>query len=112
MSHKEGEINENEWLRFAANNPAFEFLNNLEEDIYTLKDGKPLNEDPKSTQPTTEDLNQATDHTYRWLQDETDYSSQILFDLPSSIYAKLLDLTPEKILGAFQKLVQEESDRV
>ena len=73
-----------------------------------------MNQEPKTTQPTTEELNQATDHIYRWLQDETDYSGQILFDLPSSIYAMLLDLTPEEILAAFQSLAgtkQQESDR-
>jgi len=110
----ESEVSESEWLRSAANNPVFGFLNNPEEDIYTSEDGKPLNEDPKTAQPTTEELKQAADHIYRWLQDETDYSGQILFDLPSSIYAMLLDLTPEEILAAFQSLAgtkQQESDR-
>lgn len=36
------EINENEWLNAAASNPAFDFLKNPEEDIYTLTDGKPF----------------------------------------------------------------------
>jgi hypothetical protein len=39
---EEGEIDESEWLRAAATNLAFEFLNSPEEDIYTLDDGKPL----------------------------------------------------------------------
>ncbi|GFP34342.1 hypothetical protein HKBW3S43_00135 [Candidatus Hakubella thermalkaliphila] len=34
--------NESEWLRAAASNPAFDFLKEPEEDIYTLADGKPF----------------------------------------------------------------------
>jgi hypothetical protein len=37
-------IEEQDWLRAASSNPAFEFLKNQEEDIYTLSDGKPLND--------------------------------------------------------------------
>ena len=33
---------EQEWLRAAACNPAFEFLADAEEDIYSLADGKTL----------------------------------------------------------------------
>ena len=32
------------WLQAISNNPAFDFLNNPEEDIYTLKDGVPLDD--------------------------------------------------------------------
>jgi hypothetical protein len=39
---EEGDIDEQEWLRAAAVNPAFDFLKEPEEDIYTLADGKPL----------------------------------------------------------------------
>jgi hypothetical protein len=39
-----GEIDENLWLQAAASNPAFEFLNDPKEDIYTLADGKPVQE--------------------------------------------------------------------
>lgn len=39
-----GEIDESEWLRSAASNPAFDFLKDPEEDIYTLADGKPFND--------------------------------------------------------------------
>jgi tetratricopeptide (TPR) repeat protein len=42
---EEGEIDESEWLRAAATNPAFDFLKEPEEDIYTLDDGKPFNEE-------------------------------------------------------------------
>lgn len=34
-----------QWLQAAANNPAFEFLNDPEEDIYTLADGKPVQDE-------------------------------------------------------------------
>lgn len=36
---------ETEWLRAAARNPAFDFLNDPEEDIYSLADGKPFYEE-------------------------------------------------------------------
>ena len=36
------EWDEVEWLQSAARNPAFESLNDPEEDIYTLADGKPV----------------------------------------------------------------------
>ncbi|MCT7950787.1 Z1 domain-containing protein [Ancylothrix sp. C2] len=38
------EIDEQEWLHAAANNPVFAFLHDAEEDIYTLADGKPFND--------------------------------------------------------------------
>jgi hypothetical protein len=38
------EINESEWLYAAATNPAFEFLKEPEEDIYTLADGRPFDD--------------------------------------------------------------------
>lgn len=37
-------IDEREWLQAAATNPAFDFLKDPEEDIYTLADGKPFND--------------------------------------------------------------------
>ena len=43
------EWDEAEWLRAAARNPAFDFLSDQEEDIYSLDDGKsfvPENADP------------------------------------------------------------------
>ena len=39
------EINEKEWLRLANANPAFDFLKEPEEDIYTSKDGRPFHYD-------------------------------------------------------------------
>ena len=39
---EETEINENRWLAVAASNEAFAFLNDAEEDIYSLSDGKPF----------------------------------------------------------------------
>ena len=38
---EEAEIGENEWLKAAASNPAFDFLKDPDEDIYTLDDGQP-----------------------------------------------------------------------
>jgi hypothetical protein len=37
---EESDINETEWLQAAAANPAFYFLKDPEEDIYTLSDGR------------------------------------------------------------------------
>jgi hypothetical protein len=37
-------IEEQDWLRAASRSAAFEFLNDREEDIYTLFDGKPFND--------------------------------------------------------------------
>lgn len=34
-----------EWLRTITNNPAFDFLKDPAEDIYTLEDGKPLTDE-------------------------------------------------------------------
>jgi len=39
----DAEIDEMDWLRSASNNPAFDFLKEPEEDIYTLADGRPFN---------------------------------------------------------------------
>lgn len=39
------EIEEIEWLRAATTNPVFAFLHDPEEDIYTLEDGKPLDDE-------------------------------------------------------------------
>jgi hypothetical protein len=39
---EEADIDEKEWLRAAASNPAFDFLKEPEEDIYTLADGRPF----------------------------------------------------------------------
>ena len=38
------DIDEREWLRAAATNPALDFLKEPEEDIYTLADGKPFHD--------------------------------------------------------------------
>lgn len=38
------DIGETEWLHAASNNPAFDFLKEPEEDIYTLADGKPFHD--------------------------------------------------------------------
>lgn len=36
------DINENEWMKAASNNEAFDFLHGAQEDIYSVEDGKPL----------------------------------------------------------------------
>jgi hypothetical protein len=40
---EEADLNEETWLRAVASNPSFAFLNDPEEDIYTLADGQPVN---------------------------------------------------------------------
>jgi len=45
LSLREDEIDETAWLRAASSNPAFAFLNDPEEDIYTLNDGKPFHDE-------------------------------------------------------------------
>ena len=39
---EDDEIGEKEWIRTASGNEVFDFLNDHEEDIYTLEDGKPV----------------------------------------------------------------------
>jgi hypothetical protein len=41
---EETDIDEKEWLRAASTNPAFDFLKEPEEDVYTLSDGKPFHD--------------------------------------------------------------------
>ena len=41
---EEAKIRENKWLKAAASNPAFDFLKDPAEDIYTLDDGQPFND--------------------------------------------------------------------
>ncbi len=41
---EESDISEKEWLYAASRNPSFDFLNDPEEDIYTLDDGKPFHD--------------------------------------------------------------------
>ena len=41
---EEEDIDESEWLRAASENPAFAFLEDPEEDIYSMNDGKPFND--------------------------------------------------------------------
>ncbi len=39
------EWDETDWLRAAAHNPAFDFLSDPEEDIYSLADGEPFRDE-------------------------------------------------------------------
>lgn len=41
---QKAELEEYEWLKAAARSPAFDFLKDPEEDIYTLADGKPFHD--------------------------------------------------------------------
>ena len=36
------DVQDSEWMKAASNNEVFDFLNDAEEDIYSLTDGKPL----------------------------------------------------------------------
>ncbi len=36
------DLDEREWLQAASKNEVFDFLNDPDEDLYSLKDGKPL----------------------------------------------------------------------
>lgn len=38
------DVSETEWLKASLSNPAFEYLRDPEEDIYTISDGKPFYE--------------------------------------------------------------------
>ena len=42
---EEADIDESEWLRAAATNPAFDFLKDPEEDIYSRTDGEPFRDE-------------------------------------------------------------------
>lgn len=42
LPEDDDDINEKEWLSAAATNPAFDFLKEPEEDIYSVSDGKPF----------------------------------------------------------------------
>lgn len=44
MFENETDIDEQEWLSSAAKNSVFEFLKDLNEDIYSNSDGKPFND--------------------------------------------------------------------
>ena len=45
MTEEMGEWNEIEWLKASLNNPAFAFLNDPEEDIYSINDGKAFHDE-------------------------------------------------------------------
>ena len=44
LLREEADIGEREWLRAAAGNSAFDFLKDPAEDIYSLDDGQPFND--------------------------------------------------------------------
>ena len=41
---EKSDIDEKEWIKAASTNPAFDFLKDPEEDIYTINDGEPFND--------------------------------------------------------------------
>jgi len=41
---EQADMDERDWLRAAAVSPAFDFLKEPQEDIYTLADGRPIDE--------------------------------------------------------------------
>jgi len=45
LSTLDDEIDEVSWLRAASRNPAFAFLDDPEEDIYSMTDGQPYNDE-------------------------------------------------------------------
>jgi len=45
LSTPDDEVDEATWLYAASQNPAFSFLAEPEEDIYTLRDGEPFNDE-------------------------------------------------------------------
>ncbi len=45
LSPMDDEVDEIQWLQAASRNPAFAFLADLEEDIYSATDGEPFNDE-------------------------------------------------------------------
>lgn len=45
LSTIDDDLDEKTWLKAAAKNPAFDFLAEPEEDIYSLEDGDPFHDD-------------------------------------------------------------------
>jgi len=45
LSPMDDEVDEIQWLQAASRNPAFAFLADPEEDIYSATDGKPFNDE-------------------------------------------------------------------
>lgn len=39
------DVSEREWMNAASGNEVFDFLNDADEDIYTLEDGKPVSDE-------------------------------------------------------------------
>ena len=42
---EEDEISDSAWLQATSSNPAFNFLNDKEEDIYSITDGEPITDE-------------------------------------------------------------------
>jgi hypothetical protein len=64
---KKAELEEYEWLKAVVRNPAFDFLKEPEEDIYTLADGEPF-------------------HDPEWIKAASDTTSGFITDPEEDIY--------------------------
>lgn len=45
LMQEDGDLSDEEWLYAATSNPAFDFLNEEAENIYTISDGKPMKDE-------------------------------------------------------------------
>jgi hypothetical protein len=45
LMQEDGDVSDEEWLYAASANPAFDFLNEEAENIYTVSDGKPMKDE-------------------------------------------------------------------
>lgn len=63
-----------------------------------------MNQKETGTTPTVEELDATARIIHQWIQGETDYRQEILFDLPPAVYQLLLKLTPEEISSALEDL--------
>jgi hypothetical protein len=45
LAPEDEDIDERDWLKAAARNPIFDFLKDSEEDVYTISDGKPFDDE-------------------------------------------------------------------
>jgi hypothetical protein len=64
-----------------------------------------------TTKLTVEELDQAANIIHQWIQGETDYPQQILFDLPNSVYQMLVNLDVGEISTALEDLTFCEMDK-
>jgi hypothetical protein len=85
----ETDFDEKEWLQAAATNPAFDFLKEPAEDIYTLADGKPL-DGPLTVRP---DVQVLAHGPRRWLHFRCDEITAAKLIAAISARYRIRDLT-------------------